>query len=958
MTQRRIPVQRQASYRGDPSRADASRVMPPYAGYGSGPRRPRASIASKVALVLFAAFAALGALGAMAIVGTYITLASGLPDPTELERLPFDQESVVLDRRGEEIARFGEIRRDLATWDELRRAALLVDATTAIEDRTFWTNPGFDPVAIIASGIDALRGNPRGASTITQQLVRQRLLDDDLVQDPDRTVERKLKEIIQSIRLTQTYPGDAGKEQIITAYLNQNFYGNDSYGVKAAARSYFDKGLEQLTLSEAAILAALPQSPSEYDLVRNAVFVCEVEVAEDAECPQGHLEVPADAPIIQRRNQVLDLMSQDRTPLTGDTFGAEDFEKAKSDVVELAAQQTPRWTAPHFIWAVREELASRLCGEGVPTCDAIEEGGLRITTTLDTPLQGIAEKWVKAAAIVPRSSNPRRTAERLGLPYEDWMDDLRDKEIRNGALVALDYQTGEIVAYVGSADYYARRSSRKFQPQFDVVGQGYRQPGSAFKPFVYVTGINDRIFSAATMFMDVATDFGGGYTPSDADNRERGPVRVTDALRFSLNIPAVKAGAAVGTDFVFGVAQQMGLQFRTDTPDAGLALALGVEEVRPVDLATGYGTIANGGRYIGHTTILRITDAAGTDVMPPYQPPPGDQIVSPQSAAIVTNILAGNTDPEINPFWGAFELQARGGDRRPATLKTGTNNDARDLNAYGYIAPPTDDGRAAGEYALVAGAWNGNSDNSVVSTPENPVFSIDVTTFVWQGFMEEATRRWQVNDFALPNGIEQEEVDPFTGLLPGRRGRTVTELFIEGTVPTERVGANGGACGDAILNSSMTLEHRFENWMAADRDWIRRARRGPGTVGGPDRTRTVYFYDGSFTPYGRSWGPLLGGGSCATPSPSASCVPVPTPDASGVVPSFVLPSPSEGAPPLVPCPTIAPSVPPSVPPSASPSAEPTPTEEPTPTPTEEPTPTPTEEPTPTPGEGGGSSPQP
>ncbi|HEY7737314.1 MAG TPA: transglycosylase domain-containing protein [Candidatus Limnocylindrales bacterium] len=921
---------------------------------GGYDRRPPASAASKAALVLFAALAALGALGAVAVVGGYLALARDLTDPTELETIRFQEESIVYDRTGtKELARFGEFRRDVATWDELNDAAVLVDATTAVEDKTFWSNAGFDPAAIIASGIDALRGNARGASTITQQLVRQRLLEPDLVQDPGRTVERKLKEIIQSIRLTETYPGEPGKEAIIAAYLNQNFYGNDSYGVKAAARTYFGKAIADLTLAEAAILAALPQSPSEYDLVRNAIEVCDTTVAEDAECPKSHLEVSPDAPIIARRNQVLELMSQGRTPLTGDEFGPDDFEQAMDEPVLLAPQVTPRWVAPHFVWALRDELAARVCGPDAATCDQLEEGGFRITSSLDARLQGIAEKWVKAAAVVPRSPNPRQAARSLGLELQPWMTNLRDKQIRNGALVALDYQTGEIVAYVGSADYYATKSNRRFQPQFDVVSQGWRQPGSAFKPFIYSTGISDGTFSAGTMFMDVSTDFGGGYSPTDADNLERGPVRVTDALRFSLNIPAVKAGASVGTDHLFAKAQEFGLRFRTRVADAGLAIALGVEEVRPVDLATGYGTIANGGRYIGHTTILRIADAAGTDVVPAYRPPEGKQAISPQGAAIVTNILAGNTNPDINPFWGEFEVRARGGDRRPATLKTGTNNDARDLNAYGFIAPPTDEGRQAGEYALVAGAWNGNSDNSVVSTPNNPVFSIDVTTFVWQGFMTEATRTWGINDFAMPGGIERVEVDALTGLLPGRRLRTVEELFLTDKQPTERVGAGGGQCGDAVLLSQMSLEGAHADWLEADRAWIRRARRGPGTAGGPDRTRTSYFYNGGYAPYGRTWGALLGSGSCATPSPSASCVPPPTPDASGVVPSFSLPPPSGSEPPLVPCPTVPPS--PSESPSGGPT--PTPTEPPTPTPeptaTEAPTPTPTEPPA-----GGGATPTP
>ena len=154
------------------------------------------------------------------------------------------EESIIYDRTGKiELARFGDERREVVTYEEI--PPILLDATTAIEDKTFWDNAGFDPLAIISAGLDSLRGNSRGASTITQQLVRARLLPDDLVQDPNRTVERKLKEIIQSIRVTQAFSGEDGKQKIITAYLNQNYYGNQSYGVKAAVESYFGKPLEE-----------------------------------------------------------------------------------------------------------------------------------------------------------------------------------------------------------------------------------------------------------------------------------------------------------------------------------------------------------------------------------------------------------------------------------------------------------------------------------------------------------------------------------------------------------------------------------------------------------------------------------------------------------------------------------------------------------------------------------------
>jgi membrane peptidoglycan carboxypeptidase len=394
-------------------------------------------------------------------------------------------------------------------------------------------------------------------------------------------------------------------------------------------------------------------------------------------------------------------------------------------------------------------------------------------------------------------------------------------------------------------------------------------------------------------------------------------VRVRNALQFSLNIPSVKAMAVNRPEHVFTRVQDFGMRFRPGAPVPGLAFALGVQEVRPVDLVTAYATLANQGRYIAHTTILRAQDANGKDVIPAHdEKAKGQQVASPEAAAIVTDIIAGNTDPAINPFWGKFRI-LDAGKRRPATLKTGTNNDAKDLNAYGFIAPPTPDGRSSGEYALAVGVWNGNSDNTNVSTPQKPVFSIDVSTFVWQGFMTEATKGWKINDFSLPNTLVTADVDPWTGLRPTPGGKSVKELFIRGTAPTAEVPNAGGSCGQGVLDVA-GFESRFSNWMKADRDWVARAQRGPGVAGGPFRTRTTYFYNGSFTPYGASWGPLLNGPGCGTPAPPPSCFVVPTPDASGVVPSFEVPTPSGSGPPAQPCPTA----PPTASPSASPSIEP------------------------------------
>ncbi|MBA2314960.1 MAG: transglycosylase domain-containing protein, partial [Chloroflexi bacterium] len=457
-------------------------------------RRPRGrSTLGRIAFIVFATIAAMGGLGAVAVVGGYMALSADLVSPEELTKFRPAEESIVYDRTGtRELARFGELKRDIVTFDEI--PPILIDATTAIEDKTFWTNSGFDPAAIAAAGLDALRGNARGASTITQQLVRARLLDSDLVQSKDRTVERKLKEIVQSVRLTQFFPGQNGKKEIIAAYLNQNYYGNNSYGVKAAARSYFDKELEELTLAEVAILAALPQSPSNYDLVRNAI-----------EREDGTLVVPADTDIVRRRNLVLDFLAQpDRRVLSRTEYSAAQIEAAKEEPVLVAEQTDDRWAAPHFVWQVRDELAARVCGEGVQSCEKLEQGGYRIITTLDLELQRTAERWVRLAARVPRLGDPEKAARGIGFDtLEPWVEALIEKDLNNGALVALDYQTGELIAYVGSADYYSRSGNAKFQPKFDVIGDGWRQPGSAFKPFNYLTGVDDRTLTAATMFMDV-----------------------------------------------------------------------------------------------------------------------------------------------------------------------------------------------------------------------------------------------------------------------------------------------------------------------------------------------------------------------------------------------------------------------------------------------------------------------
>jgi membrane peptidoglycan carboxypeptidase len=904
--------------------------------------------------------------GFVVTVGGAFIFSRGLPPATDLETIGFSEESVIYARDRETIlARFsdGGERREVIEWTDV--PPILADAVTAVEDRTFWTNTGVDPLGFASAAIDTLTGDPRGASTITQQLVRQRLLPEAVMQDPSRLIERKIKEMIQAIRVTDAYRGQEGKRDILTAYLNQNFYGNNSYGVKAAAFSYFGvRDLDDLTIAQAATLAAIPQAPSTYDLVRNAV-----------EDEDGNLVVPADSAIVQRRNLVLQLLADDpsRRVLSGDTYDRERFLSAMEEPLVLEVKGIPAWKAPHFVWYVRDELAEKLCGDEVVTCDQLEAGGFRIVTTLDWRIQQSAEKWVQAAALVPHRPNPQAAARQLDVPYAAWMANLRDQNVWNAALSAIDYQTGEIIAHVGSANYYERRRvSRKMQPQFDVLADGWRQPGSAFKPFTYATGIDERSLTASTMLMDVTTNFGGGYAPTDFNGRERGPLRVRNALQFSLNVPAVKALAIVGERQVWERAQDFGMEFQSDRPVAGLSMALGTLEVHPLDLNASYGTIANGGRHVPTTSILEVEYARSDTVIERYEPPRGDEVVEPGAAHIITDILSGNTMPSVNPVWADHMITTPNGQRRPAAFKTGTTNDAKDLNAYGYIAPPTREGRRRGEFALTVGVWAGNSNASPVTTVANPVFSLDVAAPVWDAFLSEVTRRWQVNDFRAPDGLETASVDAFTGFRPSEWSRErANELFLRGTAPGADPyirgldvvrGTDGrwyrwsnGCEGEPTTRGYLVLddaESQFSSWNDAVEGWIRRARRGPGVGANVSRTKTTYtafFFEPYYQPYGQTWGgPFPPTRGCdgapiesLEPSPSASpsLSPGPSPSLEPTEPPVEPTEPPEPTP-EPPDPTPEPPDPTPEPPDPTPEP-PDPTPEPTPSPTPEPTPEPT-----------------
>ena len=795
-----------------------------------------------------------GAVGlfGVAAIATVGALSTDLPDPSKLRDLTFSQPTIVYDRTGEvELARFQREQRRVVAYDEVPK--LVLDATTAAEDRTFWENDGYDPAAILSALAENARGqSERGASTITQQLVRARLLPDEYTQPGADRYMRKAKEIIQSARLTEAFPGEAGKQQIITAYLNEIFYGHDAYGVAAAARIYFGvTDLAELTPAQAALLAALPKSPTTLDPYRY------VTPDED-----GRLIVPSSAEPVVRRDWILRNLATSRWTKLSDS----QLRRALAEPVVLAGDKPLSYRAPHFTWQVRRQIEAILGGR-----EAVDTGGYRVITTLDWKGQALAEKWLAAAAIAPNL--PAKSAAALLDLYEipkgdrAWINGLRGKDIHNAALVALDYKTGDVLAYVGSAGYYREDlASPEFEPKYDAAGDGARQPGSAFKPIVYAAAFEHGALTPGSLLLDITTEFNprANWAPRDADQLDRGPVLVRRALQFSLNIPAIRALERVGSEAVADQAERLGIRFhrgRTAFLQAGLSAAIGTVEVSPLDLTAAYGALGNSGQRLPPRMILEIRDPAGRLV---WQAPElqGEVGISPQAAFLVTDILAGNTDRRQNPIW-APKLEVRNGpdgSRRPAAVKTGTASDARDLATYGYLARPEDD-----QYpGLAVGIWMGNSDHSNPQT-RKPATSITAAAPLWRAFVRDYSRGWPVTPFTKPDKIVKGSIDAWSGGRPGAWTRErVSEYFLAGTQPGARRAIDPAgllysrACGGWRVDP-VKAELGPSEWLDDVRNWAVRARRGPGVMG-PLDSRTAYFFGE------RSWGGAIVG-PCPKPKP-------------------------------------------------------------------------------------------
>ena len=800
--------------------------------------------------------------------GVFASYSSGLASADQLENFDLDEGSVVISADDVELATFAAEQRRVLPYDRIPQ--VVIDATVSAEDQTFWVNPCIDFRGIVRATIDNLTRQDivSGASTICQQLVRMRLIEPELTASADRRFERKIMEAILALRVGERYRGQDGKERLMEMYLNQVYYGNNAYGIWAAAMAYFGKDISiptdpeyqgedqadvreanELTLAEAALLAGLIRSPSDLDPTR-------VAVEDENEDGETVLVVPPEAEAIRVRGFVLDKMLE-QGYITADERAAVDEEP-----VVLAAQEEREYLAPHFVFAVRREAAELLGSE-----DRLDRDGLTITTTLDYEgYQESAEKWARVAYDMSRLSE-EELREEYGDEALGWITTLQGRNINNDAIVTLNYRTGAVLAYVGSANF-AGEATPEHQPEYDAAGQAFRQSGSAFKPITYLTGFERGAFTPATMFMDVEGIIADDYTVPNADRRERGPVRIRDALKYSLNIPAVKAQQIAGTDAVVEMGERLGLEWDPAHESVNVpSLTLGTIGVHQLDLAGAYAAIANGGVFAEPYLIERIEDSEGNLIYERSEDGPEPaRVVSEAAAYLVTDILADNTDPEANALWGPrFALRTEDGGRRPATLKTGTTNDFRDLQAFGYLAadPESDEG------AIMTGVWVGNSDFSAIED----VFAADVATYIWHDYMTEvaALNELPVVDFARPASVVEVEVDAMSGLLPGDETlTTVTELFAEDRQPAReddthrrlRIEAETGkiwqpGCGDYLETAApdgeepddddpppadervyldlTEWEEDRETWHEANMDWLEEVR-GPDGEAEVDRT--------------------------------------------------------------------------------------------------------------------------
>ncbi len=648
-------------------------------------------------LLAVAAFFAISLLGLAFIA----FIARDLPNPNSLTQRSISQTTKIYDRTGEHVLYeiFGEENRTLVRLqegfcgdgaeldlDENGIPLFAAQATIAAEDHSFCEHSGFDVKGFARAVFQNLIGNRVGGSTLTQQLVKNAILSSE------KTITRKAKELILSLELERRYT----KDELLQIYLNEIPYGSTYYGIEAASQNYFNTSVNELTLAQAATLASLPKATTFY--LNNP----------------DRLQA--------RRDYVLGEML-DQGFITQEEHDAAILE---STPVEVSLTNID---APHFVLYVKELL------EETYGRSAVEQGGLKVITTLDYDMQVIAEEEVLKGVDENR--------ERYGLT--------------NSALVAIDPKTGQILSMVGSKDYF----DDDIDGQVNVTTR-LRQPGSSFKPIVYTKSF-EMGYTPNTVLWDVETTFPtvtGNYTPHNYDGGETGPIRVHDALQRSLNIPAVKMAYLVGVENALDFATSLGYTSFDDHSAFGLSLVLGGGEVKLLEHTNAYATFANEGVHYDTVPILRVEDNDGT-VLEEWKEREGKKVVETNIARTISYVLSDNAARA--PVFGASSYLQLG--ERPVAAKTGTTNDYIDGWLMGYTP------------SLAVGVWVGNNDN----TPMNRAGGSIGAGPIWSGFMTRVLQDKPIEYFTSPVIEETGKA-----VLDGRVGSTtVTVDRASGKLATE-----------------------------------------------------------------------------------------------------------------------------------------------------------------------------
>ena len=627
-------------------------------------------------------------------------MSFGLPSPDKVVRRE-GFSTKILDRNGKSLYDiFDNERRTPIKISDM--PLYLKQATVAIEDKNFYEHNGFDVLGTLR-GLSRLitRGYAQGGSTLTQQLVKNVLLTSE------RSALRKIKEFVLSVQIERKY----SKDEILQMYLNEAPYGGTAWGVESASETYFGKNAKDLNLVESAILAGFPQLPSRYSPYSST--------------PKAYVE---------RTTSVLRRMREDG-------YITKDQENAA--LVELPdfkfQTKGSSFKAPHFVQYVQKILEDRY---GV---SVIEQGGLKVTTTLDLELQEKAQEIV----------------------FEE-ISNVEKQRITNGAAVVLNPETGEILSMVGSK----RFDDPDYDGQVNVT-VALRQPGSSFKPFTYVTALKEG-YTASTMVMDVPTTFPGtggqpDYNPVNYDGKYRGPVQLRYTLGNSLNIPAVKFIAMVGIKDVLETAYEMGITSLPPTKETlarvGLSLTLGGGEVRLIDLTGAYSAFFNGGTKAEPIAILRVEDNNGK-VLEEITPKKQKKVLDPQYAYIISNILSDNS-ARSDAFGVNSQLNISG---RQIAVKTGTTNDKRDNWTIG------------GNPQRAVGVWVGNNDNSPML---NVASGVSGASPIWRRIILEALSGMDPVTFTAPEGIVTAEVDKVSGKRAHDGFPSRPEFFAKGSEPQE-----------------------------------------------------------------------------------------------------------------------------------------------------------------------------